>query len=120
MQTQKTLLIYRQPPYHAKGVKAGIDLAMGYAAFNMSPSLLFMHDGVWQLVPEHQGQAIEVKSVEKALSALPLYDIDDWYVDIPSLIERNLQLEDLQHAPKPLAADAFADFLAGFDQVLMF
>lgn len=117
---KKVLFIQHQAPYGSESPSETLDAALVCAAFGQSVSLLFQGDGVWQLLPEQQGQALERKTLIAQLGALPLYDVDAIYADAESLRERGLDSEQLGLPVTLLEADALRDLLAAQDSVLRF
>ncbi len=85
MTRKSLLLIFRRAPYGQGLARAGFDVALAAAAFEQPVSLLFMDDGVWQLLPGQQADRIDAKSIASTLDSLPLYDIDTVYVDAAAL-----------------------------------
>lgn len=82
---KKLLLIVRQAPYGSSLARAAIDAALAAAAFDQPVSLLFMGEGILQLLPDQDSSALGVKNLGKLLASLPLYDIDKVYVDAESM-----------------------------------
>tara|TARA_R110002072_G_scaffold4663_3_gene32410 strand:- start:17026 stop:17391 length:366 start_codon:yes stop_codon:yes gene_type:complete len=89
-----TLLI-RQPPYGSSSAKAALDMALSAAVFEQQVQLIFVDDGVFQLLPDQAPQAILAKNTSAALTALPLYGIDTIYADDTSLAQRNIDRDAL-------------------------
>lgn len=94
--TNSTLAIIRHAPYGNSLARAAIDAALASAAFEQRVTLLFVGDGVLQLLPEQEPAAIGRKSHARVLSSLPLYGIEQVYVDAGSV--KRYQL-DLAQAP---------------------
>jgi len=84
--TKKFLYINRKAPYGTI-----------YAAFEQDVSLLFMDDGVYQLVKEMQTKGIGMKNFTATYAALGDYEVNKIYIDKDALTERGLTLDDLQH-----------------------
>lgn len=95
MNTKRYLIICRHPPYGESYAREALDTALATAAFDQPVALLFLGDGVMQLLNAHDGTAIGEKSFEKQLSALPLYDINTIYVDARALQQRGFTTADL-------------------------
>lgn len=110
------LLISRKAPYGNSYARETLDIALAASAFDVKVSLLFMGDGVFQLIKNQNTQASNSKNVEAVLSSFPLYEINDLLVEEASLKERHLSSEDLA-APVKLCDDVAALF-AAFDRVL--
>ncbi|ALO46202.1 sulfurtransferase complex subunit TusC [Pseudohongiella spirulinae] len=88
-------LIIRQAPYGSSRAKATLDMALSAAVFEQSVQLIFMDDGVFQLLAKQDPAAIGAKNTSAALTALPLYGIETVYVASESLQQRGLAAEDL-------------------------
>jgi tRNA 2-thiouridine synthesizing protein C len=115
---KKIAVVCRRPPYGSSYPREALDMALAAAAFDQEVSLLFVGDGVWQLV---RGQLpTGQKSLEKQLGALPLYDVDKLYVDAEALAARQLHPAELVLPATPLAAPELAALLAAQDVVLGF
>ena len=90
------LLVHcRLGPYHSSLARSGIEFAMAAAVFDQETALLFSGDGVWQLLKDQDPTQINAKNHAKLLSALPLYDVTQIYVDEQALASRSLAAEDL-------------------------
>ncbi|MEE4192480.1 MAG: sulfurtransferase complex subunit TusC [Halieaceae bacterium] len=120
MAARSLLLVFRRAPYGRSLSRAGYDVALAAAAFEQPVSLLFMDDGVWQLMPEQRPEAIGARSIARTLESLPLYDIDRLYVDSESLAQRALAAGNLVEAATPLDTAGVRELMAGHDQVLVF
>lgn len=92
---KKILFVMRHAPYGKSFAREGLDALLACAAFEQKVSVLFLHDGVFQLLKNQQSNLLEQKSLEKSLSALPLYDVNDVYACQQSLIDRKLCSEQL-------------------------
>ena len=58
-----------------------LDIALAYAAFGQTVSLLFLDHGVLQLAQGQRAEIIGPKNIAKILSSLALYDIGCVYAD---------------------------------------
>lgn len=120
MAQRSLLLVFRRAPYGSGLARAGYDVALAAAAFEQPVELLFMDDGVWQLLPRQRPGDIDAKSVAATLDSLPLYDIDSFHVEAASLAVRGLELADLRDGAVPVASSELGSFMDGFDQVISF
>ena len=110
----------RRAPYGSTLGRAGYDVALAAAAFEQPVTLLFMDDGVWHLLPDQQGAAIDSKTVCKTLDSLALYDIDELYVDTHSLARRDLAAEDIRSDVQSIGERDLGALIARFNQVVSF
>jgi tRNA 2-thiouridine synthesizing protein C len=117
---KKLLLVLRRAPYGDPLARASLDVALAAAAFEQDVQLLFMDDGVWQLLPAQEPAQLALKSMLSTLRSMPLYDLETFHVDAASLQQRQLQAAQLDGNINLLAADQLPVFLDGFDQVLGF
>lgn len=65
------LLVLRRGPYGNALARASLDVALAAAAFEQDVHLLFMDDGVWQLLPGQQPADIAAKNLHKTCSLCP-------------------------------------------------
>ena len=114
------LLVFRRPAYGRGLARGGYDLALAAAAFEQPVSLLFMDDGVWQLLPGQETSRIDARSIESTLASLPLYDIDSLYADEKSLQARGLSLGELAGAITAVGEQQLRELMVAHDQVLVF
>lgn len=115
---KRIAVVCRHAPYDGSYPREALDTALAAAAFDQPVTVVFMGDGVWQLLREQRPEG--GKSLEKQLGALPLYDIDTLYVEAESLAQRGLNVAELALPVQVLAGAALADLLAGQDVVLGF
>lgn len=90
------LIVIRHSPYGSMLGKAAIDIAMAAGAFEQAPTLLFVGDGVLQLMPDQNTKASGHKSIAKHLASFPLFDIDSIFADAEACQHHGI---DLQVAP---------------------
>ena len=120
MAEKSLLILFRRAPSGHGLARAGYDFALAAAAFEQPVSLLFMDDGVWQLLPEQKPGAIGAKNIASTLDSLPIYDIDSVYAEGESLSARGLAPGDLRSGVQLLGAGETGNFIDSFDQVVSF
>jgi len=120
MNTKRYLIVCRRAPYGDSYAREALDVALAAAAFDQGVALLFLGDGVAQLVNAQNSAAIGEKSFEKQLSALPLYDVDTLYADADALQRRGLSANDFSLPAQLVDAQEIAALLASHDVVLNF
>lgn len=96
---KRTLVVIRHSPYGSSLGRAALDTALAMAAFEQPLDILFMGDGLAQLLPGQDSQAIGVKNIGKLIGSLPLYGIEFAYADAAGVERFGL---DPTQAPVPL------------------
>jgi len=89
------LFINRRAPYGSSHAREALDATLMAAAFNQRVSLLFMDDGVYQLLANQNSTGIAQKNLSQSLPMLEMYEVKDIYVERESLKARNLSVSDL-------------------------
>ena len=84
------LIISRQAPWAGPSPREALDIALAGGAFDLPLGLLFLDDGVFQLVAGQQSAALQQKDLTANLQALPLFGIDALFAARRSLSERQL------------------------------
>ena len=114
------LLINRQAPYGSSAARDALDVALTASVFEQDISLLFLADGVFQLLQDQQPQGIQQKNISANLSALPMYDIDQIFVSASALKARGLKKEQLSLPAELLDDQQIAALISRHDQVMSF
>ncbi|MEM6483523.1 MAG: DsrE family protein [Pseudomonadota bacterium] len=84
----------QQHPGAGLRARAGIDTALSFAVFEESPTVIFTSAGVCCLSVPWAAPAGR-KSLRKLINSLPLYDIEQIFVDGRSLREYNISADEL-------------------------
>ena len=92
---KKILVVSRHAPYGTSIARDAIDAVLASAAYDQDLSLLFMDDGVFQLISNQNPADIEQKNIGSMLKALPLYGVDNIFVHRESLIARGIAEDEL-------------------------
>lgn len=87
--------LMRRSPYAGSRAMESIEAAMVAAVFDQNVTLIFLDDGVYQLISGQEGAGLGLKSVANALRALPAYDIEQLVVAGEALESRGLDPADL-------------------------
>lgn len=111
------LIISRHPPTQPQAREA-LDLALAAAAFGVPCGVLFMDDGVFQLLKGQDPAQIGQKSLAANLQALPLYGVEDILVCQHSLGERGLQANQCMLEARVMNNAEIAGLIEHYDQVL--
>tara|TARA_R110001599_G_scaffold353512_1_gene593481 strand:+ start:83134 stop:83505 length:372 start_codon:yes stop_codon:yes gene_type:complete len=114
------LLLIRHSPYGSSLARASIDVALAAAAFDQTVSLLFLGDGVLQLLPDQDTATGGLRNMGKLLASLPLYDIEQVYVDAEAAARYQLDLHGAPVATQALDREAMSRLLSSHDHLLGF
>ena len=114
------LVIVRRPPYGSSLARTALDVALAAAAFDQPVNLLFMGDGVLQLLPEQDSSAIGIKNIERLLASLPLYEIETVYVDSEAAALHSLDLSTAPLATRAIDGPAMHRLMDSSDHLLGF
>lgn len=92
---KKFMFVNRKAPYGTIYALEGLEVVLISAAFDQDVSMVFMDDGVYELVKGQHTKPIDVKNFSPTYRALEGYDIEKLYVEKESLEERGLTEENL-------------------------
>ncbi|AKJ99190.1 sulfurtransferase complex subunit TusC [Pseudomonas sp. MS646] len=92
------LLISRQAPWSGPSAREALDIVLAGGAFDLPIGLLFLDDGVLQLLTAQDARAVQQKDLSANLQALPLFGVEQLFVCADSAAERGV-------APDTLALD---------------
>ncbi len=116
--TRKVLtFLSRSAPYGQGRAKAMLDMVLSAAVFDQQVNYVFMDDGVQQLRRGQESASIDAKNLSAAFSALPLYDVNNIFVDAESLQRRGLTPEQLVIDTVVCDADEIAALIRQSDVV---
>lgn len=119
-ETKSFLVLNRHAPYASNFAKEALDVALMSAVFNQKTSLLFMDDGVFQLMRSQDPSEIQHKNCSQTLPMLEMYEVRHIYVDEISLNERGLSEEDLVIPVQCVNAQEISQLLAQQHVILNF
>lgn len=118
---KKILLISRHPPYGSNIAKDAIDVALAAAVYDQDLSILFMDDGVFQLINTQNASEISQKNINAMLSAFPLYGIEKIYLHLSSATKRGIEINELiLDNVIPIHDEDVSALLNNQDQILSF
>lgn len=110
------LLICRQPGGTA--AREALDIALAGGAFELPVALLFLDDGVFQLLTGQQPTVLEQKDLGANLQALPLFGVDELYVCAESLARRGLTASGLALPATLLKSEELPVLVNRFDLMM--
>jgi len=117
----KLLFVFRHAPYGQSLAKEALDALLASANYGQEVSVVFLDDGIFQLLPDQSPGALPQKSHGNQLGLLPLYGLDKVYVHSDSCRERGLCLEALiLNDLQPVDSQQLGQLLTEQDQLLSF
>ena len=121
MSGKKILFVSRHAPYGSSTAKDALDAILAASAYEQDLSVLFINDGVFQLLNTQAAQTISQKSINAILSALPLYEINSIYIHTESFTARGLSNEDIsQNDYTFINSQEVNELMANQHQILSF
>ncbi len=113
------LIISRQAPWSGLSAREALDIALAGGAYDLPVGLLFLDDGVFQLVPDQSAGQLQQKDLTANLKALEIFGVEDLFVCATSLMERGMRPKDLNVDPIGLLDDnAISALIDRYDQVI--
>lgn len=92
---KKLLVISRRAPYGTSLAREALDVALAASVYDQDIGILFMDDGVFQLVKDQNPEQIQQKNFSATLPALALYGIENTFAHRESLEERGIANNEL-------------------------
>ncbi|WP_339648586.1 sulfurtransferase complex subunit TusC [Halopseudomonas pelagia] len=114
----KSLLVISCHPPARLAAREALDLVLAAAAFGVPTGLLFMDDGVLQLLKGQDAKAAGQKSLSANLQALELYGVEDVMVCQHSLAARGLKARQCLLDSRVVDSAEIASLLEHYDQVV--
>ncbi len=117
MEAKRFLFLLKHPPQ--SGVINGelFDQVLTLAAFDQSVSVLFMEEGVYQLI-SRSGETDSAAEHAGRLAALAFYGIDSVWVESESLSRRGLSLDGSAIPVQAIRRESVAGLIARHDVIL--
>lgn len=112
---KRCLFVIRRPPLGGSRAREILDQVLAVAAFDQDVRLLFLDDGVYQLLDQQNPSLLGLEPVAPLLTALPLYDVNECWVERESLHERGLAEANLVVPVRCITRGEVAELLAGQD-----
>jgi tRNA 2-thiouridine synthesizing protein C len=113
------LVTLTHAPYGSRIAKDSLDVALVLAAFEQQPAVLFVDEGVLQLLPTSQTPSSH-KHIGKIISALEMYDINEIWVEQESLDLFGISEDELSQSVTVITRSNIAQLCAQYDQHLVF
>jgi len=117
---KKFLYLNRRAPHGTVYALESLETVLVGAAFEQDVSVVFMDDGVFQLVKDQDPGGLESKNFSKTYRALEMYDVEKLYVEQDSLRQRGLNAKDLLVPVEIINAETLGALMAQQDVILSF
>jgi tRNA 2-thiouridine synthesizing protein C len=117
---KKFMFVNRKAPYGTIYALESLEVVLITATFDQDVSLVFMDDGIYELLKGQDTAAIGIKNHSKTYRALDGYDVEKLYVERESLQARGLSQDDLLVDVKLLSSAELGALMAEQDVVLSF
>lgn len=112
------LVVSRQAPWSGLAAREALDLALAGGAFDLPLGLLFLDDGVFQLLDNQQAATLQQKDLGANLMALPMFGVEALFVSSRCLQERGLGNDNLKMPIKVLDDLQIRALFEHYDQVI--
>ncbi len=116
--SRSVLVVFTAAPYAGSLPRAGLDLALAAGAFEQPVSVLFIGEGVLQLLPEQDTTELGARNMAKTLASLPLYGVETLYVDAHSLDTLGMAEDSLPEYCELLDAAALRELMSKHHHVV--
>lgn len=123
MHKYKLAILFTQPPFGTAASREGLDALLAASAFCEEDeiAICFLHDGVFNLIPNVAPDAILQKDHLATFKLIDLYDLNECFVCQKSLQERGLVQQALSLSnPQIVPQSELFDVLKRADKVLTF
>lgn len=110
----------RRAPHGTIYALEGLEVALIGAAFDQDISMVFMDDGVFQLIKGQDPKVLGMKNFSVTFKALGMYGIEQIYVETASMHKRGLSKNDLIVPVKEVAGFDLTDLMEQQDVLLNF
>jgi len=117
---KKFMFVNRKAPYGTVYALEALEVVLISAAFDQDVSMVFVDDGIYELVKGQNTKATGMKNFSPAYRALEGYDIEKLYVDGESLEARGLTTENLLVPVEVLNTAQMAELMDQQDIVISF
>tara|TARA_B100000315_G_scaffold258872_1_gene312534 strand:+ start:473 stop:865 length:393 start_codon:yes stop_codon:yes gene_type:complete len=115
---KRFLFVNRKAPYGTIYALESLEIVLISAAFDQDISLVFMDDGVYQIVKNQETDDIGMKNFSRTYRALEGYDVEKLYVEEESMDARGLNEDDLLVEVEVLNSEELGDLMNAQDVVI--
>lgn len=115
---KRIAIVNTKSSFNDANAREALDLALIYAAFDQQVTVIFMHDGVYQLLKDQQAKLLDTKDFLATMKTFELYDIEQVIACSDSLNERGIASNDISLPHQTHSRQALKKLWAEFDHVL--
>ena len=117
---KKVMFVNRKAPYGTIYALESLEVVLITATFDQDVSLVFLDDGVYELLKGQNTKAVGIKNFSPTYRALDGYDVEKLYVERESLDARGLSEDQLLVDVEVLSSAEMGELMAQQDVVLSF
>ena len=117
---KKVMFVNRKAPYGTIYALESLEVVLITATFDQDVSLVFLDDGVYEIVKGQNPKGIGVTNHSPTYRALDGYDVEKLYVERESLEARGLSEDQLLVDVEVLSSAQMGELMAQQDVVLSF
>ena len=117
---KKVMFVNRKAPYGTIYALESLEVVLITATFDQDVSLVFLDDGVYELLKGQNTKAIGIKNFSPTYRALDGYDVEKLYVERESLEARGIAEDQLLVDVEVLSSAQMGELMAQQDVVLSF
>jgi tRNA 2-thiouridine synthesizing protein C len=117
---KKVMFVNRKAPYGTIYALESLEVVLIAATFDQDVSLVFLDDGVYELVKGQNTKGIGIKNFSPTYRALDGYDVEKLYVERESLLARGLTEDQLLVDVEVLSSAQMCELMQQQDVVLSF
>jgi tRNA 2-thiouridine synthesizing protein C len=117
---KKVMFVNRKAPYGTIYALESLEVVLITATFDQDVSLVFLDDGVYELLKGQNTKAVGIKNFSPTYRALDGYDVEKLYVERESLEARGLSEDQLLVDVEVLSSAQMGELMAEQDVVLSF
>lgn len=117
---KKVMFVNRKAPYGTIYALESLEVVLITATFDQDVSLVFIDDGVYELLKGQNTKAVGIKNFSPTYRALDGYDIEKLFVERESLEARGLSEEQLLVDVEVLSSAQMGELMSQQDVILSF
>ena len=117
---KNVVVVFQTAPHGSSSGREGLDLVLSVSTFIERISVVFVRDGIVQLLRDQQPASILQRNYSKTFRLFNMYDINDVYVLEEDLKKFGLKKEELITEVKVLTKRELIYLLRGADHKLVY